>query len=698
MRTGNQTRDGGAKPTVHALLVGIDGYPAALGRRPLHGCCNDIAAARAWLKQRLDAPLSLKVLLDGEATAEAVTEGITGHLGQAGPEDTALFWFAGHGTDFDAEDPAHQTIEATGRNQALVCFDGPLLDKELGALLGGLAARGVHTAAVLDCCYSGGATRDGELTARHTPPDPGWLRVPRGAGAVVGGTASGADPGVASDTFSGTYPGTSSGTAPGTSSGAQPPVLLAASRLNQLSYENDHFGRTHGLFSRALLDVLAGVGPDATYREILAATHCRVQISTRLQHPVLAPPDAAGPADRPFLGGAVRPPSPHLMRHGRDGWEVDCGSAHGLRADNSLDGTTEFTVTGDTPEAGDKAVGEPGDARVVRAHEVRVDRTLVTSAGWSPDRRRTYPVALSALALPPALVGIDTPQGAPAVGWLRDAIGSAGPGGGPTPLLRVDEGGGRVRFRVVVRDGRAAVRGRDGTDAVPELPLTGPQDAWRIADCLIHLARWHQLHGLSNPASPLGSLVRVEVAPWGRPSTAPGQEADGGGELGFAYGGGPRKWQPPRVSVRIHNRSATRTLWCVLLNLTDSYASHSALYPGYFIGPGRTGFALDNEPVELTLPQHRLLRPGAAARDWLKLIVTEGELNTLPFQLDPWQGDAQDSRQSARSADGILRFIPPAHATRTMGPAAATGPGQWAALTLSLRTVVPEPEPYRRIG
>ncbi|MFD4833591.1 hypothetical protein ACFWPV_27640 [Streptomyces uncialis] len=28
--------------------------------------------------------------------------------------------------------------------------------------------------------------------------------------------------------------------------------------------------------------------------------------------------------------------------------------------------------------------------------------------------------------------------------------------------------------------------------------------------------------------------------------------------------------------------------------------------------------------------------PGASAADWLKLIVAEGELNTLPFNLDRW--------------------------------------------------------------
>lgn len=642
----------GAKGAVHALLVGINDYPEAGGRSPLKGCLNDIAAARAWLEEHLDAPLSLRELRDGEATAAAVRDAITGHLGQAGPGDTALFWFSGHGTEFAAVEADHLVKEATGRCQAVVCVDVPLIDKELGALLDGLAACGAHTVAVLDCCFSGGAARESRLTARFMPPDPAW-RAP----------------------------------APGVRGASGPPrpsghVLLAASRLNELSYEDEIGGRRHGLFTHSLLGALAAAGPTATYREVLAAAHCRVQTITSLQHPVLFPPEASGIADRPVLGGAVHAPSPHLLSLGPGGWEVDCGSAHGLRASG-----TEDVQDGDGTEF---TVAEDDESRIVRARAVRADRTLVTPHGWTPDPQRVYPVALSALALPPTTVEIEAPGEPRGAGWLREAVGSTGPGGGPTPLVRVDGDGsgvphGPLRLRVRVRGGRAAVMRRDGTCAVPELPLTGPEDAWRVADCLVHLTRWHQLHGLSNPASPLTGLVRLEIAPWGGPAQVP----DAGGELVFSYGGGPGDWREPWVSVRIHNRSTTRTLWCVLLDLTDSYASHAALYRGDFIGPGRTGFALDNEPVRLSLPPSRLPRPGVYVRDWLKLIVAEGELNTVPFQFGPWDPDGKGSRLDGRRSDGVWRLAPPG-GSRDMGAAwPAAGPGQWAALTVPLRTVVP---------
>ncbi|WUH90489.1 caspase family protein [Streptomyces sp. NBC_00433] len=676
---------------VHALLVGIDDYPA--GRPSLTGCLNDIAAAHDWLRQGVDGPVRVKVLTNGSATVRAVIDGITGHLGRAEPGDTALLWFSGHGTEF-AAGPERESTEATGYSQALVCHDGPLLDKDLGALLAESAGRGVHTVAVLDCCYSGGATRDHGLTARWAPPEPWWRRLRPAARDVQ------APPAAAS------Y------------------VLLAACRLNELAYEDAFSGHQQGVFSRALLAALAGSGPAAAYRELLAAAHCRVQVSTGFQHPTLYPPDAGGPADQPLLGGAVRYPGAALLRQGPDGWEVDYGASHGLRDTGGAEGT-EFTVTSpDAPDPGTGGSGEdpegaatapepsaggptstgpysgPGSgsqkadpgagttgSRTVRAHTVRADRTLVVPCGWVPRAGQVYPVAVSALAVPPAWVTTDAPGEPRAARWLRTALASAGPGGGPSPLVRSGTiVAGSLGFRVAIRAGAARVLRRDGSQAVPPLPFEGEHDAWRVADCLVHLTRWHRLRDLSNVASPLNSLVGVEIIPSGSSTAEP---PDGGGERVFRYGTGPEGPREPLVSIRIHNRSMSRTLWCVLLDLTDSYASHTALYRGDFIGPGRIGLALDGEPVRLSLPPGRPAVPGAEVGDWLKLIVAEGELNTVPFELPAWRPEAPTGRETGPAADGLLRFAAPTRPSRDLGPTAPRPPGQWGVVTLPLRTVVP---------
>ncbi|MFB6701839.1 caspase family protein [Streptomyces rubiginosohelvolus] len=655
--------------TVHALLVGIDEYRPSVAAHPLRGCLNDIAAARTWLESRIDGPLSLRVLRNGEATAAAVREGMTEHLGRAAAGDSALFWFSGHGTRFAARSAEELMKEGTGDCQAIVCADGPLADVELGPLLESVAGRGAHTTAVMDCCFSGGTTReDGDgPTARFLPPAPGWRPPEPSARALA--AAAGALP------YGGGY------------------VTLAAGTVEQLVYEHDLGGRRHGMFSYALLEALAAAGPTATSREILSAAHCRVQILRHGQDPVLLPHESGGLADRPFLGGAARAPSPQLLRHGRDGWEVDHGSLHGLSA--WADGrpadqdAASFVVT----SGGVAAEGPDSGTRVVRVREVRPDRTLVTPADWAPDPARVYPVALATLALPPARLLVDAPHDPGAEEWLLSALATAGPGGGPTPLLRVGPGPDHrhpeplIRFHVVVRGGRAQVTHRDGGVVVPGLPLADRADAYAVVDSLIHLTRWYQLHGLRNPRSPLEGRVQVEVCGLDGTPVGAGPAPYGTAEQVFRYGGGPGDWHEPLVQIRIHNRSRL-PLWCVLLDLTDSHGASLGLYEPDFIGAGRTGYALRGDPVRLSLPPGRMVRPGAYVRDWLKLIVAENEFNTVPFQLEPLIPGAARNRLDP-AADGVLRLAAPARTHRDAGPARPPWAGEWSTRTVALRTVVP---------
>ncbi|MGV9954546.1 caspase family protein [Streptomyces cellulosae] len=643
--------------SIYALMVGINDYPEEIAG-PLAGCVNDVTEAHRLVTSRTAGGARTRTLLNGAATVAAVEDGIRAFLGAAGPGDTALFWFSGHGSQSVASGP-DLLIEATGRNQALVCADGPLPDKRLGALLDTMAARGVHVVAVLDCCYSGGATRedvpDG-LTVRSAPPLPGWRTE---AGREI--------------------------TPP---DAPQRHVLLAAGRLDELSYEGDYGGRRHGAFTHALLGAVRAAGPEATYRQVLSAAGARVQRSGGRQRPVLFPEGPGGIADMPFLGGAVAGGAgEHLLRFAAEGWEVDCGTGHGLRAGEGVEGT-EFGVVGPRGAAPDA---------VVRARMALTDRTLVDPVGWTPDTDRAYPVSLTALATPPATVSVDDTGRPGAADRLRTAVASYGPGGGPAPLVRVvaaPEEYADLHVKVVVRGATARLLGRDGTPFVQPLPFTTDGDVRRVVDCLSHLARWYQLRDLTSRPSVLDNLVQVEIVPW---DAADGHALlpDGSGELVCPYAPedtrGPRE---PWVSIRLHNRSPHRSLWCVLLDLTDRYASDTVLFPGHFIGPNGTGHALDGDPVRLSLPADRAAVPGAECRDWLKLIVAESELSTAPFRLRAWDPYGAGSRDTGTAdgpaADGVLRFgAPAASGAREAGPVLLGAPGRWATRTVTVRTVVP---------
>ncbi|MGW3406243.1 caspase family protein [Streptomyces zhihengii] len=438
--------------TVYALFVGIDTYPDS----PLKGCVNDVAAAEEWLLRQPGVRADVRRLRDAQATRAALVAGIDRHLGSAGPGDTALLWYSGHGSERRTEDP----LASTGHTQALVCHDSlteggqPLLqDTELGNMLDGIARRGVHVVAVLDCCHSGGATRHG-ATARGVEWRP-WWRAPGARGLR--------------------------GTAP-------PPapehVLLAACRPHESAYEGVVDGLSRGWWSHSLLHALDHLGPRSTYGRVHALAEARVRDSTHLQRPELR-----GPATRRFLHGEDTHDSSYLLRHTARGWEVNCGGAHGLGAPGA-----EFTLV-------EPAAPTP---RVVRVHEVRAETSLAETVGWQPsadDLATVHPVRPSALAFPPAAVTVTGRPGD--VRLVEDAVGASPmlAAGGPGLPLLVEAGGGWAR-----------VSGGAGHPVAP-LPLRSPADAARVADCCAHISRWHHLHDLANPDTSLSSLIRVSVDP-----------------------------------------------------------------------------------------------------------------------------------------------------------------------------------------
>jgi hypothetical protein len=84
-------------PQLYALLVAIDTYPE--GIRSLAGCVNDAGALEDLLKTRFAEQSAHLLRLNNEqATRDATIQSFRQHLGQAGADDIALFYYAGHGS------------------------------------------------------------------------------------------------------------------------------------------------------------------------------------------------------------------------------------------------------------------------------------------------------------------------------------------------------------------------------------------------------------------------------------------------------------------------------------------------------------------------------------------------------------------------------------------------------------------------
>lgn len=146
-------------PTIYALCIGINDYPTA----PLSGCVNDALSFSGYLDNIAGFLVKKRLLLDQQATKSAIVAGFREHLAQAGPEDTALVYFAGHGCQ-EIADPIW-TTESDRRLESLVCHQSEaaflLADKELRFLIHELANSGTspHILTIFDCCHSGDNTR-----------------------------------------------------------------------------------------------------------------------------------------------------------------------------------------------------------------------------------------------------------------------------------------------------------------------------------------------------------------------------------------------------------------------------------------------------------------------------------------------------------------------------------------------------------
>lgn len=634
---------------VHAVLVGIDAY-----REPvpaLSGCGNDITEAAVFLKTLLGARLRLLTLRDEAATRDGIRDAIDQHLGRARPGDVALFWYSGHGSQAPVPE-RYWHLEPTGMLQTLVCVDsrhkdvGDLTDKELARLLDRVAARGAHVAVVLDCCHSGGGTRDPQSRVRGIPP------ATRGAADEMSAFSYERADRDAETPLS------------------VPHVALSACRSFETAKEQRINGKVRGVFSASLLAALTALGPRASYRALHMTARALVENQAARQTPVLFPSHADGIADEPFLGGAVVTAPALTLAHADGTWRVDAGACHGIPGDGEV---ILAVAAGDPDAAGRRLV----------ATAVRPGDCDVQPMGWTPREDRRYPVHVVRRPVPLVAVEVGgTPGDDPgAIETVRAAL-TEQDGSGMTRLVGPGESADGLRLRITAPhiDGRpvlAIMRG-DGSQAAPPVIGHDGHSARRAALQVEHIARWTMIKDAHGSASSVDGLIRVDVVPAAphealAPRTRSAMEPNEAGEIELAYVRTPDGWRAPEVFIRLHNESGRR-LWCVLLDLTGRYRCHTALFPGDFIGPGQVAVAAEGRRVPVALPAGSPVEPGALVRDWCKLIVSDSEINTLALNLP--------SIDQAGGHPGTLRSLL-ASSLRDIGPPQPEPFGNWWATSLT---------------
>jgi hypothetical protein len=159
-------------PNRRALLVGINEYPDEADR--LEGCVNDVFLVSSVLQECGFEAEDIRVALDDRATADGIRERLQWLLESVRDGDQRVFDYSGHGAQIHGYGVG-ETVDRLDECLVPCDFDWSLdraiIDDELYELYSQLPYN-ARLVMILDCCHSGGMTRDGGPRVRGLdPPD-----------------------------------------------------------------------------------------------------------------------------------------------------------------------------------------------------------------------------------------------------------------------------------------------------------------------------------------------------------------------------------------------------------------------------------------------------------------------------------------------------------------------------------------------
>lgn len=161
-----------AAPQQRALLVGINDYPNPADR--LEGCVNDVYLMSSVLQECGLPPENIRVVLNERATVSGIKERMEWLLEDTKPGDYRFLFYSGHGAqipDYGASNEVDHSKECLVPYDFAWSAETAIVDDWLCDLYSQLPYE-VNFIALLDCCHSGGMTRNGSLTVRGlNPPD-----------------------------------------------------------------------------------------------------------------------------------------------------------------------------------------------------------------------------------------------------------------------------------------------------------------------------------------------------------------------------------------------------------------------------------------------------------------------------------------------------------------------------------------------
>ena len=632
--------------TIYALLVGINDYLG--GVTGLHGCVNDVKCMKEFLELRTaggEFAFKPRILTSGDPqnpkeakpTREAVIKGFQEHLSQAGPDDIALFYYSGHGSQEKAP-PQFWHLEPDHLDETVVCYDSrtegcwDLADKELAVLIAETAQQDAHVLVILDSCHSGSGTRAADdIGIRLAPRD---MRD-RPLDSFLPGVVAGADsiakagPGAGStDTSTGEWFTLPHGRH----------VVISACRAEESAREKMmDDGYNHGVLSYYLLDTVQQVGPNLSYRDVFSRARVLVQNTVTDQNPLIAATDS-NDLKRPFLGGAILPQRPYFtLKHRKgQGWVLEAGMMHGIAQPAGNETTYLSAFRLDAPlNIGDTLTGEVGRAKVtkVRATESAVEFAL--SDDSEPNPKQVYKAVVIATPLVPIqvfLAGDDQT----ALDTLRTKLATS---------LIVRETSNQSAAAIVVTANKTdhhywMRRAGDLSPLSIFVPDKGtPSSVVAAAARLEHIAQWMQVLNLDNKQSQLpADAVTMEMYQYNE-ATGKSEPFADQTQMALTCESKGDKTDYACFQIRVTNRWKN-DLYCMLVDLTEDFAvstAHSLFGSGQWLKPGQEIWATQQagEKYVVSYVPEEFRKMGVyRVRDVLKLIVSTDSSDAILLKQD----------------------------------------------------------------
>ncbi|MBW4537080.1 MAG: caspase family protein [Pleurocapsa minor HA4230-MV1] len=618
---------------LYALLVGIDNYTPPIPS--LQGCKNDIKAIDTYLQTQIGGEWTLKppkILLDRQATRQAIIDGFQQYLTQAESEDIALFYYSGHG----GQEKAPQefwNLEPDRLDETLVCYDSrtpgnhDLADKELRYLLTQIAEKNPRVIVILDCCHSGSGTRNIPQGVRLAPED----TRDRDLSSFV----------FARDvTFNNLLFASEFELPKGKH------ILLAACRDFQyaMEYHGDD-GETRGAFSYFLLKSLAQTNGGLSYLDLARNIEALIKGNVRDQVPQV---EATNPEDLKelFLGNAI-PERPFYFTlnyntHSDDrGWEIDGGVIQGIPQSTSSDETTLLAIfpVGSNPDDLQQVNRAIGEAKVTKVLTQK-SKVEITQGLENLQEDRSYWAVITSLPLKPLKVYIEGNKNDMAL--AQKVLEIANLTQNSLYVKPVTE--------LADADLHLLVRDRQYWITQAERPLVAPIDnATEAIQALEAIARWRNILNLKSPqrSQIKSSDVEMEINLIGyegedgeiKSEPESDRSLTTASELRLEYKYEDGEWKKPVIQIKLLNHS-NQNLYANVIDLAEDYSVSVPFFDerSSVVLPVQTveeaGIANGFDDIVLSIPDEFLAQGITEYKDVFKLIVSKTDFNASLLEQD----------------------------------------------------------------